>query len=66
MRVIENKPVFPASTLPEEGERVIYFFSPFQRWYIGTYSDNFVSGANGFTTWFPEVTMWMKGEENVD
>jgi len=60
----DNKTVFPSETLPEDGEWVIYYFSPFERWYCGTYEDGSVFGKHGFTTWFPEVTMWMKGEEH--
>ena len=61
-----NKIVYPADVLPREGEYVIYYFSPLGRWYTGTYSDESVYGKHGFTTWTPEVGMWMKGEEEND
>ena len=57
------KIVYPADVLPREGEYVIYHFYPFDGWYTGTYSEGSVYGRHGFTTWTPEVTMWMKGEE---
>lgn len=59
--------------LPKDGDRVLYFFSPFETWWIGTvyldqvdYFDNgelweelvVVGDAGGFTTWTPEVTKW--------
>lgn len=63
---MEYKEVFDAYIYPEDGEYVIYYFEPFEKWYTGTFhlEDDFgpsVSGRNGFTTWHTEVTKWMKG-----
>lgn len=56
-----SKPVHLAEQRPTDGQNVIYYFEPFNRWYVGTYTteDDTVSGKHGFTTWLPEVTMWM-------
>lgn len=45
---------------PKNGQVVVYLFEPFNAWFIGTYdavSDS-VGGAQGFTTWVPEVVAW--------
>ena len=63
---MHSKEIFDARTYPEDGEYVIYYFKPFARWYTGIFkfngADNSVSGKNGFSSWHPEVSMWMKGE----
>lgn len=71
-----NKHVYPADVLPQDKERVFYFFSPFEKWYEGTFYEEgesdedvhgpIVSGLHGFTTWHPEVTMWMKTVEDLE
>jgi len=62
------KQVFSSYDLPEEGEWILYYFEPFEKWYCGTFYkakegdlDDGVSGKYGFTTWNPEITMWMRG-----
>ena len=58
--------------LPKNGDKVLYFFEPFNAWYIGTvieydlivgeinYGNTLsVCGRNGFTSWYPEVTKWL-------
>lgn len=59
------KEVYPSSKRPVEGQSVIYFFEPFNKWYIGTYyaETDSVEGKWGFTTWVPEVTKWMTQDE---
>lgn len=64
---METKEVFDSYTYPENGEYVIYYFEPFERWYLGKFEKEgefgpMVFGKAGFTTWHPEVTKWMKGE----
>lgn len=61
---METKEVFDASTYPEDDEYVIYYFEPFKRWCTGRFDKEYISvyGLHGFTSWHPEVTMWMKGE----
>lgn len=58
---MESKDIYPASTRPTHGQRVIYYFEPFEKWYIGEYCSetDSVFGKWGFTTWLPEVTKWM-------
>lgn len=60
---LETKPVYAGKDRPTEGQRVIYYFEPFEQWYVGTYSEieDSVYGKNGFSTWLPEVTKWMDG-----
>lgn len=63
-----KKLVFDSDEYPENGEYVIYYFEPFERWYVGTFEKEgdfgpMIRGKNGFSTWHPEVTMWMKGEK---
>lgn len=64
---METKQVFDAYQYPEDGEYVIYYFEPFEKWYTGTFCLDdegmgpMVHGKNGFTTWHTEVTKWMKG-----
>lgn len=61
-----NKEVFNGKIRPSNGERVIYYFEPFEQWYVGNYdseSDS-VFGKNGFSTWRPEVKYWMKDDIN--
>lgn len=63
-----KKQVNHYSDRPSHGQRVLYYFEPFERWYVGEYDaeNDSVFGKSGFTTWVPEVTMWMDGgNENV-
>lgn len=71
---MKTKQVFDASVYPVDGEYVIYYFEPFETWHVGKFVLNadeeddeitkicypMVFGHSGFTTWHPEVTMWMK------
>lgn len=64
---MENKQVFDAYTYPTNGAYVIYYFEPFERWYVGTFEQEgefgpMIFGKAGFSTWHPEVTKWMEGE----
>lgn len=69
---MKMKDVFDSSVYPKDGERVLYYFEPFERWYVGKFSADkgtdifgpMISGEAGFSTWHPEVTMWMKGEKD--
>lgn len=58
-----KKDVFHYSDRPKHGRRVIYYFEPFDQWYVGEYNSEHdsVFGKSDFTTWVPEVTMWMDG-----
>jgi len=57
------KNVYAAQDRPTHGQRVLYYFEPFEQWYVGAYdADNdSVFGKSGFTSWLPEVTKWMDG-----
>lgn len=59
-----TKEVFYGEKRPHDQEKVIYFFEPFNTWFVGIYHQegDSVSSRSGFTTWQPEVTMWMKNE----
>lgn len=66
---MKTKQVFDAYDYPQDGEYVIYYFQPFEKWYTGFFEmgEEYgpgVSGKNGFTTWHTEVTMWMKGVDD--
>ena len=46
---------------PEEGQKIFYYFEPFESYHVGKYdseSDS-VYGKSGFTTVIPEVPYWM-------
>jgi hypothetical protein len=46
---------------PQEGQKIFYYFEPFESFHVGTYdaeSDS-VYGKSGFTTVIPEVPYWM-------
>lgn len=60
---IGAKEVFSGETRPTDGQRVLYYFEPFEQWYVGVYQadSDFVHGVAGFSTWLPEVTKWMDG-----
>ena len=62
---LETKPVYAGKDRPADGQRVIYYFEPFEQWYVGKYtaSDDSVIGRNGFSSWLPEVTKWMDGTQ---
>ena len=58
----------PMTTRPKDGQRIVYWFEPFNTAAIGTYhsglpsdpeSFDTVSGRNGFTTVDPECPWWM-------
>lgn len=61
----EEKNIHHSSFYPDDGEYVIYYFRPFEKWYTGVFDKETlsVSGKHGFTTWHTEVTHWMSGED---
>lgn len=60
---IATKAVFDGNDRPIDQQRVLYYFEPFEQWYVGVYhaDEDMVVGKNGFSTWLPEVTKWMDG-----
>jgi hypothetical protein len=62
---IGTKAVYDGNDRPSDQQRVLYYFEPFEQWYVGVYhtEDDSVTGKNGFSTWQPEVTKWMDGTE---
>lgn len=61
---IGAKDIFDGTVRPEDKQRVLYYFEPFEQWYVGIYEaeTDSVYGKSGFSTWRPEVTRWMDGE----
>lgn len=63
-----NKEVFSSDEYPEDNDWVLYYFTPFEKWYCGRFviEDGipYVSGKYGFTTWHSEVGMWMRGNND--
>lgn len=46
---------------PKDGEKIFYYFEPFESFHVGTYeaSSDSVYGKSGFTSMVPEVPYWM-------
>lgn len=63
--VIGTKEIYSGEQRPTDKQRVLYYFEPFEQWYVGVYhaEDDAIVGKAGFSSWQPEVTKWMDGEQ---
>lgn len=63
-RMVMYKEIHKSDNYPKDGQHVLYYFEPFDRWYVGIFDEESMSvgGRHGWTTWHHEVLYWMDGE----